>query len=322
MLRGVALAVLGAPGTTRAQPAGPWRVGHLSLPTRETELPFTAALEEGLHTLGEIAGRRVVVEYRFAEGQPEQLPELAAELVRLPVDVIVAALNPVIAAARRATATIPIVMVNASDPIGAGLVASLARPGGNVTGLTLDVTAEPWGKRLQLLREVAPRAARVAVLRNAGVAINARHDAELDAATRQLGLALDLVEVREARELRGAFEAMRRRGADGLLVVGDPLFVAHRRAVVELAAQHRLPAVYQIAEMVEAGGLMSYGPNLLDGYRRAAAYVGKLLRGARPGELPVEQPAKLELVVSLPAARAAGISLPASILIRADHMFE
>jgi len=319
VLRAAVLAVLAAPGPIRAQVPGPWRVGHLAISTGEAALPFTATLEETLHKLGEVNGRRIVVEYRFAAGEPARLPVLAAELVRLPVDVIVAALNPAITAARQATATIPIVMVGASDPVGRGLIASLDRPGGNVTGLTLHGTVETWGKRLQLLKEVVPGGVRVALLRSAGAVLPDR--GELEAAARHLRLALDVVEVREGPELPGAFEAMTRRGVDGLLVTGDPVLVSHRREVTALAARHRLPAVYPFTELVEAGGLMSYGPNLLDLHRRAAVYVGRLLQGARPAGLPVE-PAKFELVISLPAARAAALSLPASVLIRADHVID
>ena len=279
------------------------------------------AFRDALHELGYVEGKNVQLEVRWGNGEFERLPALAAELVQLKVDVIVAATSPSVLAARHATPTIPIVMPVSSDPVGEGLVASLAHPGGNVTGLSM-MAPELGEKRLQLLRETFPEASRaVAVLWNpAYVGMRARFE-EAKVAAPKLGLTARSVEVRDTRELEVAFEAIVREHPEAL-VLSDPFTTSQRARIVEFAAEHRLPAIYESSDFVDVGGLMSFGPNISDLYRRAAAYVDKILKGAKPGDLPIEQPTKFELVLNMKAAKALGISFPASILLRADKLIE
>jgi putative ABC transport system substrate-binding protein len=252
--------------------------------------------------------------------RPERLPDLAAELVRRKVDIIVAATNPAIQAAREATRTIPIIMATSADPVEDGLVASLSRPGGNITGLTLEVTPETYGKRLQLLKEVVPKASRVAVLWNPTLPLNAARWTVTEGAARKHGVTLLSVEVRGPDDFEGAFATMTRKRVGGLIIFGDPLIFGRRDQTVGLAARNRLTAIYPWREPVEAGGLMAYGTNLSDLFRRAATYVDKILKGAKPADLPVEQPTRFELVINLKTAKALGLTIPQSVLIRADQV--
>ena len=279
------------------------------------------AFRDALHELGYVEGKNVQLEVRWGNGEFERLPALAAELVQLKVDVIGAETSPSVVAARHATPTIPIVMPVSSDPVGDGLVASLAHPGGNITGLSM-MAPELGEKRLQLLRETFPEASRaVAVLWNPAYAgMRARFE-EAKVAAPKLGLTARSVEVRDTRELDVAFEAIVREHPEAL-VLSDPFTTSQRARIVEFAAEHRLPAIYESSDFVDVGGLMSFGPNISDLYRRAAAYVDKILKGAKPGDLPIEQPTKFELVLNMKAAKALGISFPTSVLLRADKLIE
>jgi putative ABC transport system substrate-binding protein len=273
--------------------------------------------------LGYLEGQTIRIEYRWAEGHPERLAELAADLVRLPVDVIVTASMLGVRAARHATATIPIVSGGAGDLVRGGLVVSLAQPGGNITGLT-DINPEINGKQLELLKEVVPGLSRVAFLSDvfAHPETRALHLQEAQAAAHALALQLHPVEVRDAQELPSAFAAMTRQGAGALVTALSAFTLHHRRQIVTLAANSRLPAMYQGREFAEVGGLMSYGTDRLDQWRRAATYVDKILKGATPGDLPVEQPKKFELVINLTTAKALGIMLPPSLLLLADEVIQ
>ena len=283
------------------------------------------AFRQGLRDLGYVEDRTVVIEYRDAEGKLERLPALVTELVALKVDVIVAPGTPAALAAPQATRTLPIVIIAVGNPVTSGLVTSLARPGGNVTGLSMLGTAELVGKRLELLTQAVPGVSRVAVLRHPGFVPERSEKVILkatDAAAQALGVRLQVVEARGPADLDRAFSDMTRARAGALAVSGSPLFVDERRRLVELAAKNRLPAVYESREDVDAGGLMSYGPNVADLYRRAAVYVDKILKRAKPGDLPVEQPTKIELVINLKTAKALGLTIPPSVLGRADQVIE
>jgi putative ABC transport system substrate-binding protein len=265
-----------------------------------------------------VEGQNILVEGRYYGDRLEQLPVFAAELVKLPVDVIVAAASPAPETARRATSTIPIVVANHIDPVGTGLAASLARPGGNVTGLSL-LSPALRAKNLQLLKELLPRLTRVALLRNPDVRVDVT---ELEATARSLGIQTRVVEARAPTELAGAFSAATREHAGALIVLSGSMFFSHRALIAELAVKNRLPTVYMFREHVEAGGLLAYGVDLRDNFRRAAGYVDKILRGAKPGDLPIEEPSKFELVINLRTAKALGLTIPPSLLARADHVIE
>jgi putative ABC transport system substrate-binding protein len=312
-------ACLGSFGVARAadaqQASGTMRhIGYLS---PGPGYPFDA-FRERLRELGYVEGRNIAIERRSAEGKPERLQDLAADLVRLRVDVIVTATTAATQAAQRATTTIPIVFALADEPVELGLVASVAKPGGNITGLT-GLMAELTAKRLELLKEVSPRVTRVAVLW-APYPFSARVLREVEKASRTLGLTLNEIEVREATDLSGAFASMSAWRAEALLVLPHPMFVAQRTRLAELAAEHRLPSTYHLKEFVEVGGLMSYAPDVADMSRRAAGYVDKILKGAKPGALPVEQPTKFELVINLKTAKALGVKVPQSLLLQADKV--
>jgi ABC-type uncharacterized transport system substrate-binding protein len=314
---------LGMPLAAEAQPSGKvYRIGFITTSAPGEVQHLVNALDGELQRLGYVEGRNIVFERRFAEGRQERLPALATELVRLNVDVIVTGSNPVITAVRQATKTIPVVMAVSRDPVGSGFAASLARPGGNITGLSNDLGPEILGKNVELLKEAVPKISRVAYLWNPvpSEADAYRHVAE--SAIRKLGIAWQPVEVRHPNEFEAAFSAMVREHANGLLVAQDPVFIAARRRIVRLAAGHRLPTMYGNREYVEVGGLMSYGPNIVDQFRRAAAYVDKILRGAKPADLAVEQPTKFELVLNLKTAKALGLTIPPAILLRADQIIE
>jgi putative ABC transport system substrate-binding protein len=274
-----------------------------------------------LAELGWIEGKNLVVERRYAENRPERLPELAAELVRLNVEVIVATgtLGPL--AAKQATSTIPIVMTASGDPLGSGLVASLARPGGNVTGMSL-MAPDLGGKRLELLKELLPRLARVAVLWNAANPYPAIVFKETQAAGRTLGIEVQSLEVRGPDDFDGAFEAARKQRPDALITVEDPLTFTYQKRIADFAVADRLPSLHGLRGDVVAGGLMSYGANIGDLFRRAAGYVDKILKGAKPADLPVEQPTRFELVINLKTARALGLTIPPTLLVRADEVIE
>jgi len=303
------------------QPAKVVRIGYLSGSSPATFKHHVAGFRDGLRDLGWIEGQNLIIEYRWAEGSTERLPALAAELVRLKVDLIVASSTPGAQAAKHATREIPIVFAMVSDPVASGLVASLAHPGGNVTGWS-NILPEMSGKLLELLKEAMPGASRIAVLydpANPGKALELK---ELRAAARVLGVTLQSLEVPSPKELEAAFSAMTRRRPDALITFVDAVTLPHRQRIVEFAAKSRLPAIYQVREFVEAGGLMSYGLSVERQMRRAAYFVDKLLRGAKPADLPVEQPTKFELVINLKTAKALGLTIPQSILIRADEVIQ
>src|SRR5712692_2138527 len=299
------------------------RIGFLTLDLAPN--PHLAeAFRQGLRDLGYVEGRNVEIEYRDAGGRPERLPALAAELVALKVDVILAGSTPQALAAKQATRTIPIVFTGALDPVASGLVTSLARPGGNVTGLS-SIAPELVGKRLELLKQAVPGVSRVAVLWQPGGS-GEHTDKDMlkaaEVAARALGVRLQFVEARGPADFDRAFSDMTRAHASALTSLGGSMFFNERRRLVDLAAKNRLPAVYPQREFVDAGGLMAYGPNIADGWRRAATYVDKILKGAKPGDLPIEQPTKFELVINLKAAKALGLTIPPSLLARADHVVE
>ena len=303
------------------QPAKVPRIGVLSNVRASDAGPRDEALRQGLREKSWVDGQNVVIEYRYADNELGRLPALAADLIRLGVDVIVAPGTPAPLAARAATTTIPIVMAAAGDPVASGLVASLTKPGGNVTGLSV-MAPELGGKRLQLLKEVIPRLSRVAVLWNAANPYPGLVVKETEAAARTLGVQVQSVEVRGLTDFDGAFSTVSRGAASALLVVEDPLTLGQRGPIVEFAARARLPAIYGLREFADAGGLMAYGAHLPELYRRAAGYVDKILRGAKPADLPVEQPTKFEFVINLKTAKALGLTIPQSVLLRADEVIE
>jgi putative ABC transport system substrate-binding protein len=286
----------------------------------EWQRRFTA-FKQGLQELGWSEGRNVTFEFRFADNKPGRLPDLATELAQANVDVIVTNAAQPVEAARKATSSIPIVMATVGDALGAGYVASLARPGGNVTGLTL-VATEQSAKRLQLLKEFSPDLLRVAVLWNANASGHRLQFKEMELSAPALGLAIQSLPMRDAGELDAGFRAVKEANAQALVTMDDPLVQSQRARIVEFARQQRVPLMAEFRLITEAGGLMSYGPNQVDMWRRAATYVEKIFKGANPAELPVEQPTKFELVVNLRTAREIGIELPTSILLRADELIE
>jgi putative ABC transport system substrate-binding protein len=316
--------ILAAPVTSFSQqPAKVPRIGYLQpAAPQNNSSPFLEDFRQGLRDLGYIEGKNVQLEVRWGEGKLERLPVLAAELVGLKVDVIVAVSSPSVMAAKQATQTIPIVMPLSSDPVGDGLVKSLARPGGNITGLSL-MTPDVGAKRLQLLKEVFPKPARpVAVLWNPDYVGMAARFRQAQRVGPTIGMDVRSVEVRDSRELERALEALDRERPDALVLLADPLTLSQRLRIVEFAAEERLPAIYEVSQFVEAGGLMSYGPDVDELVRRSATYVDKILKGAKPGDLPIEQPTKFELVINLKTAKALGISIPQSVLLQADRVIQ
>jgi putative ABC transport system substrate-binding protein len=309
------------PLAARAQQTGKTHTIGLLSPASRSPSDLPALFDAPLAELGWIEGKNLLVERRYAENRPERLPELAAELVRLNVDVIVAAgtLGPL--AAKQATSTIPIVMTASGDPLGSGLVASLARPGGNVTGMSL-MAPDLGGKRLELLKELLPRLARVAVLWNAANPYPAIVFRETQAAGRTLGIEVQSLEVRGPDDFDGAFEAARKQRPDALITVEDPLTFTYQKRIADFAVADQLLSLHGLRGDVVAGGLMSYGANIADLFRRAAGYVDKILKGAKPADLPVEQPTRFELVINLKTARALGLTIPPTLLARADEVIE
>jgi putative tryptophan/tyrosine transport system substrate-binding protein len=297
------------------------RIGFLGGASPSFYAARIEAFRQGLRELGYAEGKNIVVEYWFAEGKPERMRELAEELVRMKCDVIVTASTPATQAAKRATTTIPIVMANISDPVELGLVASLARPGGNITGLTI-LAPELSGKRLELLKEAVPNLTRVGALWNPTNSSQERIWKEIQAAAQELRLQLQSLEVRSDNDIDIAFEAALRNRTQALIPSPEPLINAHLKRIVEFATKNRLPAMYAGPEAVDAGGLMSYAPNYTDQYRRAAIYVDKILKGAKPSDLPVEQPTKFEFVINLKAAKQIGLTIPPTVLARADKVIK
>jgi putative ABC transport system substrate-binding protein len=309
------------PLAAHAQPVGKLRtIGYLGASTRAAESQRLAAFEQRLRELGWTDGGTIAIEHRWAEGRSDRAPEIAAELVRRKVDIIVTGGTPQTLAAKRATSVIPIVFAAVGDPVGAGVVESLARPGGNATGLSLQVT-DTVGKRLELLREIVPGLRRVAIMGNSDNLSAALEMREAERAARALGLEAVPSEIRRRAEIAPAFDALKDR-AEALYISTDPLTGANRVRIVILAVGMRLPTIFSAWENVEAGGLMSYGSNFPDLYRRAAELVDKILRGAKPAELPVEQATKFDLVINLTTAKALGLNVPATLLARADEVIE
>jgi putative tryptophan/tyrosine transport system substrate-binding protein len=309
------------PLAARAQQPGKLPIiGYLGSSTLSAMSQWTASFVQRLRELGWVEGRNVAIEYRWAEGRAERAAEIAAEFVRLKVDVIVTYGTPPTLAAKQATSAIPIVFALAGDPVGTGLVASLARPGGNVTGLSVQLT-ESRGKRLELLREAVPGLRRLAILGNVGNPFTVLEIEGVQAAARTLGLEVHTAEIRRAQDIAPAFETLRGR-TDAIYVSTDPLVLTNLTRINTLALGSQLPTIYSSREYVEAGGLMSYGPNYPDLWRRAADYVDKILRGAKPGDIPVEQPTKFDLIVNLTTAKTLGLTIPESFLLRAEEVIE
>jgi putative ABC transport system substrate-binding protein len=308
------------PVAARAQQAGKLpTIGFLGAATPSAWSQWVAAFVERLHELGWIEGRSVAIEFRWAEGRTERYTEIAAEFVRLKVDVIVT-VGSAVFEAKQATSVIPIVFASANDPLGDGLVASLAHPGGNATGLSNQLT-DTSGKRLEFLREVVPSLRRLAIMANIGNSASVLEMREVEAAARTLGLEVVTLEIRRAEDIAPAFESLKG-SADALYVCAQVLLNANRVRINTLALGARLPTMHGLREYVEAGGLMSYGPNLPDLFRHAAEYVDKILRGAKPSDLPVEQPTKFDLVINLTTAKALGLTIPPTLLTRADEVIE
>ena len=308
---------LAAPRATEAQQTGKThRIGFLrNGPPPKT---FIDGFRQGLRELGYVEGQNIIIEYQLPE-TADQLLDAATTLVRRNVEVILASGTPPVPAAKRATSTIPIVFVASIDPVATGVVVSLARPGGNVTGFA-GTHADLMGKRLELLREIVPRLSRVAILAHAENPGNAEYIRQADLAASAVGVAVDHVTIQHAGDLERVFS--RAQSAHALIQLDDVVFTSHRRQVVELAVKHRLPAMYGFREFVDAGGLMAYGPDLPDLYRRAAGYIDRIFKGAKAAELPIDQPTKFELVINLKTAKALGLTIPPSLLLRADQVIE
>ena len=299
-----------------------YRIGYQSIASREQTLHLIKALEEGLRSHGYRVGENVVIEYRFSDGQLEQLPALAADLVRLGVDIIIATgINPSAVAAMKATTTIPIVMTSI-DPVGTGLVTSLARPGGNVTGLAGDTGSEILGKRFELLKETLPDLSRLGILFNPDVALTRNRQTSMTETAKTLGLTLIPVEARASDALEQAFATMVRERAQAFVMQGDSMLYNNRSEIAVMALRNRLPACSTQRELADAGFLLTYGADVPDLYRRLAGFVDKILKGAKPADLPIEQPTKFELVINLKTAKALGVTVPPSVLARADEVIE
>ena len=297
------------------------RIGYLAATSLSANAVPIEAFRQGLRELGYVEGKNIVIEWRSAEGKLDRLPAFAAELVHLKVDVIVTAGQSSTRPANEATRTIPIVMAQNPDPVGAGFIASLARPGGNITGLS-SLTPEISGKRLELLKETVPRLSRVVVLGTSTTPSNAQALRETELAAGALTVKLQYLDVRGSKDIETAFRAASKERAEAVLVLGGPVLSSQRAQVVELAGNSHLPAIYGQPETVEAGGLMSYSVSYTDLYRRAATYVDKILKGAKPADLPVEQPMKFELVINLKAAKQIGLTIPPNVLLRADKVIK
>ena len=313
---------LGALRTVEAQQSGTVaRIGYLSGASPERDRPWLAAFARGLGELGYSEGKNIVIERRYAGGRFETLPSLAAEIIRLKIDVLVVTGAPAAHAAKGATSAIPIVMTNSADPVGTGLVASLARPGGNITGLS-DFNAGVVAKRLELLREVAPRVARVAVLLNPANPTNPLQLKLIQAVAPRSSVTLSSFEAKGPDEVDRVLVTLGRERPEALIVLGDPMLSTHRRGILEFSIRHRVPATYSTREWVADGGLMSYGTSFEELFHRAATYVDRVLKGAKPADLPIEQPGKFELVINRKTAKTLGLTIPPSLLLRADQIIE
>jgi putative ABC transport system substrate-binding protein len=303
------------------QPTKVPRIGVLGVVSTSAAAGRVEAFRQGLRELGYVEGENIVIEYRNAEGQLERLPALAAELVRLKVEIIITRGPPATRSAKEATSTIPIVMAVDIDPVGSGFVASLARPGGNITGLS-SLSPEISGKQLELLKEIIPRLARVAVLGTSTIQGNAQALKETQLAAGAFGVQLQYLDIRGPEDIETTFRAASKGRADAVLLLTSPVTFGQRTQVVDLAAKSRLPAIYFAREFVEDGGLMTYGPSITDLFRRASTFVDKILKGAKPADLPVEQPTKFEFIINLKAAKQIGLTIPPNVLARADRVIK
>jgi putative ABC transport system substrate-binding protein len=297
------------------------KIGYLTNDSVSVDLPRRNAFKQGLRDLGYIEGQNIVIEYRVGEGHSEKLPELMAELLRLKVDVVFAFTTPGVRVAKNATKEVPIV-VAAHTPVELGVVASLARPGGNITGLSLSVGPEIYGKTMELLKETVPKLSRVGALLNPVNAANALFLKETESAASALGVTLLSFYVKGPDEIDGAFTAIKKERAGALTVLADPMLLGQRRRIADLAVKSRLPSIYGIPEHVEVGGLMAYAASRLDIFRRAATYVDKILKGAKPADLPVERPTKFDFVINLKTAKQIGLTIPPNVLVRADKVIK
>lgn len=321
----LALLALGAPGAPFAQQQGNLRrVGFLAARSRSTPSnpdTFYDAFTQGMRELGYVEGKNLVLEWRFAEGKNERIAGLAAELVQMKLEVIVTHYTPAIEALQRVTSTIPIVAASMADPIGSGFATSLAHPGKNITGLS-NIPADLSAKQFELLRIMLPRLSRTAVLMNSDVSFHARTLKNLEVAARGLGVTVVPVNARTPDEIERGFARMKQENTDAVVILADSFFIGQRRQITNLAARGRLPSMFYYREDVEAGGLMSYGQNVAEFYRRAAIFVDKILKGAKPGELPIEQPTKIHLAINQKTAKALGLTISQELLLRADEVIE
>jgi len=314
--------LLAAPLAAKAQQTGKvYRIGFLGNSTAALEANLVGPFREGLRDLGYVEGRNVLIEYRWAEGKYDRFPALIGELLALKVAVIVTAGTPATLAVKKATTSVPLVMSAVGDPVGAGIVPSLSHPGGNITGLTA-ISTEMDAKRLELLREVVPSVSYIALLWNAGSPLQVLAEKQVQAAAQVLRMRVLSLGVKTEEEIKSALAVMARERPDALLVLADRLLLHHRALIMDFATRHRLPGVHAYRELVEAGGLMSFGPSYADMHKRAAYFVDRILKGAKPGDLPVERPLTFELVINLKTARALGLTIPQSLLQRADQVIE
>jgi putative tryptophan/tyrosine transport system substrate-binding protein len=320
ILVAVVLLVLGVIAHAQ-QPTKVPRIGFLSTNSLSSVAARTESFRQGLRELGYVEGKNITIEWRDAEGKLDRLSERAVELVRLKVDVIVTAAPAPTRATKEATVTIPIVMAFDNDPVGNGFVASLARPGGNITGLS-TYYPETTGKQLELLKEIVPNLSRVAVLGTSTVPGNEQTLKETELAARAFGVKLQYLEIQNPQDIENVFRAASKGRAGAVLVLSSPVATSQRAQIAEIAAKSRLPAIYPQSDHIDAGGLMFYGPSIADLYRRAATYVDKILKGAKPAELPVEQPMKFELIINLKAAKQIGLTIPPNVLVRADRVIK
>ena len=307
--------------TDAQQPTKVPRIGYLTTASLSAFATRTEAFRQGLRELGYIEGKNILIEYRYADGKTDRVPALADELVRIKVDIIVTGGAPATLSAKDATRTIPIVMASDADPVGSGVVASLARPGGNITGFSTLAT-DISGKRLELLKEIVPRLSHVAVFGTSSYPGNGQALKEMELAAGAFGMKLQYLDVLGANDIANAFREASKAHADAVLVLASPVFISQRTRITDLVIKNRVPAIYPNGEYVEDGGLMSYGPNIVDLFRRAATYVDKILKGAKPADLPVEQPTKFEFGVNLKAAKQIGLTIPPNVLARADRVIK
>jgi len=315
-----ALSLLLGPVATQAQQTAKLhRIGFLGNSTATLEANLVGPFREGLRDLGYVEGRNVLIEYRWTEGKYERFPALIGELIAQKVEVIVAAGTPATLAVKKATTSVPLVMIAVGDPVGTGIVPSLSQPGGNITGLT-SISTEMDGKRLELLREVLPSVSHIAVLWNAASPLQVLAEKQVQAAAQGLRIKVLSLGVRTEEEIKNAFAVMARERPDAFLVLADRLLLHHRARIMDFAVQQRLPGVHAYRELVEAGGLMSYGPSYADMHRRGAYFVNRILKGTKPADLPVERPATFDLVINLKAAKALGLTIPQSVLLRTTEV--